>query len=170
MSNNAQLPVEVMKQINDEADKYGFVVPYDGSNKFYDDGRVNGYIAGATEWAQWKVKYDELKTQFDNLQTVYADLFNTAQNSANKHQQLKERCEKMEAALIKIIEMNRQHAADQYGDANKAETWGCIRVSREALAHKHEGINEKEGEDDKCRCILPNYNAFTGKCLTCGKQ
>lgn len=38
------------------------------------------------------------------------------------------------AALEKIIEMNRQHAKDQYGDANKAETWSCIVVAREALA------------------------------------
>jgi hypothetical protein len=38
------------------------------------------------------------------------------------------------AALRKIIEMNRQHAEDQYGDANKAESWACIVVARKALA------------------------------------
>jgi hypothetical protein len=36
--------------------------------------------------------------------------------------------------------MNRQHAHDQYGDANKAESWACILVAREALA---EPSNEK---------------------------
>jgi hypothetical protein len=40
-------------------------------------------------------------------------------------------------ALIKIIEMNRQHAKDQYGDPDKAESWACIRVSREALETKN---------------------------------
>ncbi|MBT9570043.1 MAG: hypothetical protein IV106_02825 [Pseudomonas umsongensis] len=36
-------------------------------------------------------------------------------------------------ALIKIIEMNRQHAEDQYGDPEKAESWSCITVARAAL-------------------------------------
>lgn len=37
-------------------------------------------------------------------------------------------------ALNKIISMNRQHAEDQYGDAEKAESWSCIVVARAALA------------------------------------
>jgi hypothetical protein len=40
------------------------------------------------------------------------------------------------AALLKIIEMNRQEALARYGDANKAESWSCIRVARSALAAK----------------------------------
>ncbi len=36
-------------------------------------------------------------------------------------------------ALVQIIEMNRQHAEDQYGDANKAEAWGCVSVARRGL-------------------------------------
>lgn len=41
--------------------------------------------------------------------------------------------EPLRGALTKIIEMNRQHAQDQYGDANKAESWACVTVAREAL-------------------------------------
>ena len=41
-------------------------------------------------------------------------------------------------ALLKIIEMNRQHAEDQYGDPDKAESWACIRVAREAMEAKNE--------------------------------
>lgn len=41
--------------------------------------------------------------------------------------------EKMHDALVKIIEMNRQHAEDQYGDPDKAESWSCVTVSRAAL-------------------------------------
>jgi hypothetical protein len=37
-------------------------------------------------------------------------------------------------AASKVIEMNRQHAEDQYGDANKAESWACVRILREAIA------------------------------------
>lgn len=36
-------------------------------------------------------------------------------------------------ALEKIIKMNRQHASDQYGNPEKAETWACITVARAAL-------------------------------------
>lgn len=40
---------------------------------------------------------------------------------------------RMADALNKIIEMNRQHAQDQYGDPEKAESWSCVKVAREAL-------------------------------------
>jgi len=43
------------------------------------------------------------------------------------------RCIILEKALLKIIEMNRQTALDQYGDAEKAEYWSCIMVARKAL-------------------------------------
>lgn len=36
-------------------------------------------------------------------------------------------------ALVKIIEMNRQQAEDQYGDANKAESWNCVMIARQGL-------------------------------------
>lgn len=34
-------------EILEAADKFGFVVPYNGSNNFYNDDRINGFIAGA---------------------------------------------------------------------------------------------------------------------------
>lgn len=36
-------------------------------------------------------------------------------------------------ALEKIVEMNRQHAEDEYGDAEKAESWACVTVARKAI-------------------------------------
>lgn len=36
-------------------------------------------------------------------------------------------------AAEKVIEMNRQHANDAYGDADKAENWACVVVLRKAL-------------------------------------
>ncbi|WP_040263715.1 hypothetical protein [Pseudomonas massiliensis] len=48
--------------------------------------------------------------------------------------QLKAENEALRNGLVKIIEMNRQHAEDQYGDANKAESWSCVTVAREAMA------------------------------------
>jgi hypothetical protein len=37
-------------------------------------------------------------------------------------------------ALRLIIQWNRDHATDQYGDPNKAESWACVRTARAALA------------------------------------
>lgn len=45
----------------------------------------------------------------------------------------KERQNALIDALEKIIEMNRQHAEDQYGNPDKAESWGCVKVARNAL-------------------------------------
>lgn len=36
-----------LERINDEGDKYGFQVPYDGTSEFYDRSAVKAYIAGA---------------------------------------------------------------------------------------------------------------------------
>ena len=36
-------------------------------------------------------------------------------------------------ALQKIIDFNRDQALHQYGDANKAENWGCVIVARAAI-------------------------------------
>lgn len=41
----------MIDKINAEAEKYGFVVPYNRSNKFYNEDKVKGYQVGATEWA-----------------------------------------------------------------------------------------------------------------------
>lgn len=47
---------------------------------------------------------------------------------------LQERLAIATGALNKIIEMNQQWAADQWGDAGRAENMACVRTAREALA------------------------------------
>jgi hypothetical protein len=42
--------------------------------------------------------------------------------------------EALRNAMVQIIEMNRMHAECQYGDPDKAETWSCVTVAREALS------------------------------------
>lgn len=42
------------------------------------------------------------------------------------------------AGALKVIEMNRQEAHDRCGDADKAESWSCVRVLRAALAQEQE--------------------------------
>ena len=39
----------------------------------------------------------------------------------------------LEAAAYHVIKMNRQHALDEYGNADKAESWACVTVLRKAL-------------------------------------
>ena len=41
--------------------------------------------------------------------------------------------ERLRTAALDVIEFNRQHAHDQYGDADKCETWACVRTLRAAL-------------------------------------
>lgn len=38
------------------------------------------------------------------------------------------------AALEKIIQMCRLQATHEYGDAEKAESWGCVTTARAAIA------------------------------------
>jgi hypothetical protein len=49
------------------------------------------------------------------------------------NQQLEWEVARLKDGLVKIIEMNRQHAKDQFGDYNKAESWACVTVARAAL-------------------------------------
>lgn len=44
------------------------------------------------------------------------------------------------------------------------------RFTYEKGVKAFEQCNGTGKEVEKCRCIQPNWNAFTGKCLTCGKH
>ncbi len=50
------------------------------------------------------------------------------------------------SAAFSVIEMNRQHALDQYGDAEKAETWACVTTLRAALAAR-QPVAEQHPDD-----------------------
>ncbi len=41
--------------------------------------------------------------------------------------------QKLLVALEKIVEMNYQHAEDEYGDRSKAEGWSCVTIAKEAI-------------------------------------
>jgi hypothetical protein len=65
MSNN-QLPGEIQEQIKKEAEQYGNRPFYNDGSPLYSVPQYSGklgYIIGATEWAIWKQRYDELKAQ-----------------------------------------------------------------------------------------------------------
>lgn len=131
-----KLPEELQIEIANKAAAYA-----DQAHANDGDDIHIGYLDGATEWAQWKVRYDELKERYDNIlatedghesktenvwQSGFATGHEAGYEKANhavrnelqkqfidndvkwvaENQQLKERCEKMEAALIKIVGMS----------------------------------------------------------------
>lgn len=58
------------------------------------------------------------------------------QRYRNQVDGLKSENELLRNAAVKVIEMNRQHAEDQYGDSDKAESWSCVTVLRDALGQE----------------------------------
>ncbi len=161
----SKLPEIITKQIDSEAKKAATIAEwgeYDSgpasSARMAQTSRIDPiqkefYIKGATEWAQWKVKYDELKKEADQLRRwkmKAVELLTKINSYAHKHleiklgqcavdlvismakerDELKERCEKMEAAL----EWIKTYGPDQ-------SAIGQAFIAK-ALAY---GINEKEG-------------------------
>ncbi len=55
-------------------------------------------------------------------------------NAESKCRELAAENAGLKAAAKKVIKMNRQHAKDQYGDPDLAESWGCVKVLRKAKA------------------------------------
>lgn len=55
-------------------------------------------------------------------------------NAESKCRELAAENAGLKAAAKKVIKMNRQHAKDQYGDPDLAESWGCVKVLRKTKA------------------------------------
>lgn len=54
------------QSIEEAAEKYGFQIPYDGTNDFYNKDKVNGFIEGAN-WQLEQFKVQEQKPVEDKL-------------------------------------------------------------------------------------------------------
>lgn len=61
------------------------------------------------------------------------DYSDVGEEVANANAKLAISAPKLKQALEKIIEMNCQHAQDEFGDRSKAEGWACVTVAKEAL-------------------------------------
>jgi|LakMenEpi03Aug12_release.lakeMendotaPanAssembly.Ray.scaffolds.fasta_scaffold722842_2 hypothetical protein len=100
---------------------------------------ILAYVRGLT------AERDQLRAENERLKEAGRIAVETWQFAAK---QLTARCDEAErerdeaqahaadlrAALDKIVEMNRQHASDQYGDPAKAEQWSRVLVARAVLA------------------------------------
>jgi hypothetical protein len=208
-----KLPEETINQIkSDSIKRYPCTVVLNEHMDNVERYRL-GYIAGATEWAPWKVAFEELKKEADDLQRWkreatellnpildygqgitplgksitefvlqrakgYAEMKDVHSNlkvcyeasikiidkQEAEHQQIKERCEKMETALKAWIELDKLKEGDGFQKGFELQT-KALRLTDEALARTdghntesvnyipgkgatlHEGI-EKEGEDE----------------------
>lgn len=77
MSNNEQLPAKVVEQIKTNAALRAYHNEGKDDSSFT-NGYYSGYITGATEWAQWKVKYDELKERCEKYDEVLSQVWLSA--------------------------------------------------------------------------------------------
>ena len=103
-------------------------------------GAVNEVLRLAPDQPELAALREELAAEKTGAQGIYQQLEICQKQRDNLQQRLtaaEQRNVTLGDALLKIIEMNRQHAEDQYGDPDKAESWACIRVAREAMEAKN---------------------------------
>lgn len=84
MTPNDKLLEEIREQIKIEAEEYKKKPHYRGGEPLSVSPQLYlkiGYIAGATAWAPWKVKHDELKTLLDKQLTTQQELLKAAEVS-----------------------------------------------------------------------------------------
>ncbi|EPG8234792.1 hypothetical protein OCG22_002475 [Citrobacter freundii] len=68
----------------------------------------------------------------NNLELKITDMTLQLANAESKCRELAAENSALKLAAKKVIKMNRQHAKDQSGDPDIAESWGCVKVLRKA--------------------------------------
>lgn len=132
-------------QTMQQAAAYHFVIAWDELNAFEQAHWEAAYRAGSAALIAENERLE--RKNANQVETIrqYQDQVTGGEVSLGmlnadirwlkgERDQLKAENEALRNGLVKIIEMNRQHAEDQYGDANKAESWSCVTVAREAMA------------------------------------
>ena len=193
----SKLPKEIKSQIESEAKKVAIIVIYNE----YDAGPVSSartvmgsridpiqkefYIKGATEWAQWKVAYDDLRVCYNAANKVI-------DQHEKENQQLKERCDKMEAALEWIKTYGPDQSIEGQAFIDKALKGKEVELSCVVCGTKFMGPEPKmccSGRDCGCMGLpidpivcskecyenLPSRRKDTecsvvGMCVKCGRH
>jgi hypothetical protein len=135
-STNNTLPVEVQESIKGDAAKYTNKRDESLRSRSKDygrrmamlDGLEEGYIAGATEYAQWKVKYDELIKEVEQLRqwkneaiAILNPIWDYADNEMNiplgksKTDAVLERAKKLEQAKKLLEKVISEDELDFFG-------------------------------------------------------
>ena len=182
MSNNT-LPAEVQEQIEQEAKDFKKKPHYKNGDPLSCSPQIyleRGYIAGATEWAVWKVKYDELKGEVDDLKRwkreacmVIDPIIEYGQGHKDaklgrsitefvierckEYDRIKDKADKMEAALREIIK-----------DIGSLADGDIFEIASKALQQWND---EKKEATDPC----PSCGKYLSRdrnlcCRECGKE
>lgn len=120
------LPSEILNQINKDAREKIKRLP--ANNTFdigYLEGYESGYIAGATEYAEWKLKYDELKAEDEELKADFKQrgvVINNRKRSyetlEQQHAALKDRAQKLVDALNAVVKQWQNQYDAECGQAD----------------------------------------------------
>lgn len=93
---NDKLPEEtkdgIINEASDQADKIDVKNDYQNGVKY---GYETGYIAGATAWAAWKVKHDEVKADFERVQKSAIHYANRKDEVEKERDQYKDQAQRM---------------------------------------------------------------------------
>lgn len=143
MTPNDKLPGEIIRQIESDAKKAATIIEW---------GEYDSGPASSARMAQGS-RIDPIQKEFYiKGATAWAPW-------KVMYDELKERLDKM-AHLLYMLQSVHSH---EWSEGNQEN----VKQTLQQWQQFKDGGKEVE---DTCRCILPNYNAFTGKCLTCGKQ
>lgn len=159
---NDKLPKEIHTHIvTDAANEYPLT---DGNDM--ETGKRIGYIAGATAWAEWKVKYDELLESFtklfksnSELTSEYERLHKQAQRMADDVSRVRDIIKGLTAAethrfpTLQYLDNELEKTLQQFKDGGKE----VARPERNVSIGEHITYCHDCGFPvDECNCIENN--------------
>lgn len=154
-----ELTVQFLESISNEADEVTNEKA-NGRSTAYKYGYRDGYFIGATAWAPWKVRHDELQLKYDAVSVM---LDTGAQNYDN----LKQEAQRMADALDELIELKRMK--DELGKTTNYLTRqpAAWKRATEELQQfkdgKGEGMEKIEPTISKCgMCKKEGVNQYLG--------
>jgi len=131
MENNNTLPEDIESAIDKEAKARRDGMLGDRV-RAYCFGYESGYYAGATEWAVWKVKFEELEDKCDSkIHTERNRMQSIVSEMDARHFALKEKADKMAEALEAIVSpiAYLQKEAERAGA--KIDGGGAVLISKD---------------------------------------
>lgn len=170
---NDKLPEDIQRQIEHEASKANEHLKEGNDYQCgYSKGIEYGYEQGATAWAPWKVRFDELNIENEKLNESCNKLFkqnclfnNEIVDLKNERQQLMEQAQCMADALEEMAESNCDYESTNYAKAlHSPECRAC--KAKELLQQFKDGgkeVGKKEPTISKCgMCHKDGVNQYLG--------
>ena len=130
---------ELEKEADDYAEKHAFRVPYDGSNKFYDDvdfkASKEGYLAGA----------EPRKKQITDLEDKLANADYQLEGRDNEIKELEAQIEKMKCCKEEILKALKESFDYQWLPAHNGKAkYLYLQTVIDIVNEKFEEITEDE--------------------------